>query len=1122
MQDDDLCYHPPGQGLEWIRSSGPHRVLIRGDLASGDSALIEGLDADVRQLPPGSRSDPLHDGVYGALRRGRWEALVVSGELPQLAPARARHRFTDDGANRHLGTARVALTDEWEDGRPFAGTSPFSPDDVVKVLGNGRIGKVLRIVRTESGHRIDVTVDGETHAASAESLERINGDPRDPTFWVQESPASAADIALTLTWTKIRQPLTNTLYAYKASKTLFRPYQFLPALKILSSPTGRLLIADEVGLGKTIEAGIVWSELEQRSTMRRTLVVAPSSLGLKWRMEMGRRFDRELEIIKPSRLAELGHDLLEGKDPELHAIISIESLRSAQGVLEQLSEMKPRFDLVIVDEAHALRNTGTRSNILGGLLSDWADHLLFLSATPINLRSDDLYNLLNLLDEGLYQDSDVFQLQLEPNRHLNEVGRRIAIGEPASAVRSHLRAIRELELGSTVAARPDFTRLEALLAEDGPLGHAQRSEVKSLVAELNTLSGVLARTRKVDVPDAKAVREPHSIAVQWNAEEKAFYELVVASILNRALETGTPPGFAMQMPLRQAASCLPAMQRQLRRHNTESFERTIDDVDEEISADGASSLDGLPALSRLPLLTSDSKYEALLERLLHLRRQGLNQAMIFSTFRGTIAYLVERLSQHFRVRYLHGGVPMQDRQPIIDDFRGGEFELLIASEVASEGLDFEFCNVLVNYDLPWNPMRVEQRIGRLDRFGQRHEKILILNMHVPGTIESDILERLYWRIGIFRDSIGDLEPILRDEFHDITRRLLDPSLTAEQRHRRADEIAIAIENRAGTLKRLDEERAALSTVEQLTVEGLTASGPTEGRYVGAAEIFGVVSSMMSATKGSLSRGTPDGMYVLRGTPELSDLIWAYHGPQRGARQSAIPFQAKLRHGDPIDVTFDAELASIRDVELLSVRHPLVELAIDHLESDPLRLRRYGCAETPDLPAGERFAVSVDLVEQSGIRPARELWATAVNVRTGEAAPEAGPAVLSSLASGSLREMSWGEPVDMRRWLAPLRTAAWARREDEEPRRRLDNEAMAAGRLEAREASTRIKLDKARATLKRVQLDMRDARIIRMHEGRIRNLEQDLDRLRADHLRQREFSLTLRTVAILEVAGPRAI
>ena len=107
------------------------------------------------------------------------------------------------------------------------------------------------------------------------ALERVEGDPRDPEFWVRQQPGGAEDLSLTLTWTKLTHPLTDTVYSYASSKTVFRPYQFAPVLKLLGSATGRLLIADEVGLGKTIEAGLIWSELEQRGSLDRTLVGGP-------------------------------------------------------------------------------------------------------------------------------------------------------------------------------------------------------------------------------------------------------------------------------------------------------------------------------------------------------------------------------------------------------------------------------------------------------------------------------------------------------------------------------------------------------------------------------------------------------------------------------------------------------------------------------------------------------------------------------------------------------------------------------------------------------------------------------------------------------------------------------
>ena len=218
------------------------------------------------------------------------------------------------------------------------------------------------------------------------------------------SPASLDEFRLLLAVTKLRQPLSDVVYALGATRTVFRPYQFKPLLKLLQTNSQRLLIADEVGLGKTIEAGLIWTELHQRAEIRRALVVCPAALTRKWRSEMKRRFDVDLEIITRSRVEEFAEELEAGNDPSLIATISLESLRSAR-VLEDLAALRPRFDLIIVDEAHYLRNRDTRSFALGELLADWSDVLLFLSATPLNLGTDDLFNLLNLLAEDEFPDS---------------------------------------------------------------------------------------------------------------------------------------------------------------------------------------------------------------------------------------------------------------------------------------------------------------------------------------------------------------------------------------------------------------------------------------------------------------------------------------------------------------------------------------------------------------------------------------------------------------------------------------------------------------------------------------------------------------------------------------------
>ena len=416
-------------------------------------------------------------------------------------------------------------------------------------------------------------------------------------------------------------------------------------------------------------------------------------------------------------------------------------------------------------------------------------------------------------------------------------------------------------------------------------------------------------------------------------------------------------------------------------------------------------------------------------------------------------------------------------------------------------------------------MRVEQRIGRLDRFGQKHEKILILNMHVPGTIESDILERLYTRIGVFQNSIGDLEPILRDDFRDLANQILDPRLDDFQRRQRAEEIATAIETRAANLRRLNEERATLSTIDEMQVEGLSESGPVDGRYVGTTEVRTLIEHMLRATGGKLEKSERPGILLLRGSNELSDLIYRFRGTQGASRRSAVLFQGRISNGEPIEVTFDADLASTRDVELLSLRHPIVDVAVQQLENDGLGLHRYGIGRLATLPSGTRYAVTVDLVASTGVRPTKELWSTAIDIQTGAVAPDIGVQLMEAVANGSLEEATGATPTPMEPFLASLKEVSWARHREEESRRRLDNEALVRARLDARKASLQVKIHKAKATLDVVMERERDPRVIRMAEGRIRNLGQDLEQLEAELEEQRAFSMSRRTVAVIELVGP---
>jgi superfamily II DNA or RNA helicase len=1110
LAGDDLMYRPPEAGYSWLGHLAPMACLCIGMPPESEVPVLRRIAADLRAA---ADVEGLHRGTYAIRIRGDWRVLAVFAGREPRGKDQGRSRSLAEG---HLITALHALAAKWDQAGPVIDRPAFEPGDLVKPKGGTEPGQIREVLQSAQGYWYRVDIGGGLRRYREQSLVRVDGDPRDVRFWFAQPPVGARDLALTLTWTKLRHPLTDTLYSYASSKTVFRPYQFKPVLKLLTASTGRLLIADEVGLGKTIEAGLIWNELEQRIPLDRVLVVAPAVLTRKWQAELDRRFDRRLDILRPSDLVERLAD--HRRSEPVRGIVSLESLRRARGSLEQLAGVHPRLDLVVVDEAHYLRNRRTSSYALGRLLGDWADYLIFLSATPLNLGRQDLFNLMSLLDDGQFGDPQVFEDQLEPNRILNEIARELASsgrGTPRELM-ERLDVLDDMIFGKAITARSEFGALRTLLNNDRPLRDEEVARSRRLLADLNALGGVFTRTRKAEVPEDKAVREPVKLDVAWTEQEYRFYRSIRTWYLQRALATGKPGGLTLQMPLRQAASCIPAAQDVLRTRGWAGFAEVgadLDDVFEQgdDDADDSETLVAPPDIEALLVpLSVDTKYERLLAELLALQKHGLNQAMIFSFFRGSLDYLANQLGKHFEVRVMHGGVPMAKRQQIMADFRAGQFDLLLLSEVGSEGLDFEFCNIFVNYDLPWNPMRVEQRIGRLDRFGQKHNKIFIYNMVVPGTIETDIFQRLYDRIELFRHSIGELEPILRDELADINRRILDPHLTDEQRQQQVERIAVALEQRTQDAAALDESRAILAGLDTLLVDGLSDAGPRHGRFVGVTEIHTMLFELFRRLGGKMSPPDDRGIVVITGTDALANQMLRRRVPDVGSRHSRTEMVDLLRFGDSILATFQPDVASRRDVDLLSVRHPLVKLALAELGDGPLSLQRFGTVAVPGLPSDRRYLISVDLAQTSGLRPMLEVWATAVDIASRTVHSGIGEALLIALAEGTLRDGSHAVPDDLIELWGIAEEASMERQQEVEFQRARDNAALVEARIQAQVQSVDLQIARTEAIFEEVT----DPGIRRLHEGHLRNLHRRRAEIRADLEPRKELSVDLRPVAVV--------
>lgn len=1125
-------YHPDFSALGDVCARGDvSQVLIVGGDVDG---VIDVGSVEVRRA--NEPQPQLQNGIYRYERPGFGAAVLAVRKAQKAGPACSVNLLEDH--DHFVARTRMWFDHLWFSAVPAEEPPIFGVNDVCTLSGDdAQQVIILGVTRAGDEHRYRCQHLNDPSRVSmiAESgLKRLEAHNDDPSSWFATVPARAEFFAAGITTTKIRNPLTDTVYSYLSSKTVFRPYQFRPVLKLLASPRSRLLIADEVGLGKTIEAGLIWNELEARDRdFNRVLVVCPAALKTKWHQEMSRRFDRDVRIYDKSRLLEMLHQVeAEGDRRGFYGIVSMESLRS-EDVLGRLQEVYPLIDLVIVDEAHSMRNSETATHAAGMVLGSLARSLVFLSATPVNLHDRDLYHLLQILVPDEFQSYNSFLQQVEPNRHVNAASQLLRLaGTPPTAIADALSQVHGTELGDTVAGRWEYDRVMKLCRTKEPLDPGTTAEVKRHLSNLNTFSSVLTRTRKVDVPGAKAVREPREIHVELTEPEQALLQEVTKRIRRSAELSNGVPGFAAQMPLRQSTSCMPVTIDRIQRGDhsweidddlAEEFD-TIDAemngtvliVDEDVEAIDAEKL-SLEHLARR-VGTTDTKFDEFLRCLCQAEEIGSARVMVFSFFRRTLEYLHERLSaEGISSRYMHGGVPPADRDAIIAQFRANKFQVLLSSEVGSEGLDFEFCNVLVNYDLPWNPMKVEQRIGRLDRFGQEHEKIFIFNFQIPGTIDTDIFERLYRRIGVFHDSIGELEPIMRDEFNSLTKLALSPTLSDAQREQRLKEIADAVEERRLQLADLESDTSLVNGAGNALIEGFESDPEAGGRFVGPNELLELLRRFSAATKQlSVRPGSTDERVSIIGTAELASAVRRARFQRSGSRYTTTVLAGMLENEDPIELTISNEDASRTNTDLLSIRHPIVRVAADYFADMPKQMWRFGSVRLPEgQEPDEDCLASMYLVETTGIRPRLEIWSFAASLSTGRIVDGVGDAVLRAVATGQLRDGSSTVPAGLERAHLSIEELMFHKEQTERAKAIRDNSAEVSRQISVQRAKVRAERKKREELLNNPALD---ASMKRLHLGAIRNAQERLDDVVAELERKRGLTMMAQLLAFAVVAG----
>jgi len=791
-----------------------------------------------------------------------------------------------------------------------------------------------------------------------------------------------------LTYHRLKRPPTRIAASYGTTKASFFAYQFKPLLKFLDNPDKRILIADEVGLGKTIEAGYILKELRARQTVERVLILVPSRLRTKWKKEMSSRFDEDFEIIRKDRLLDAIRRIEAGREPDsFRWITSYESVRT-EDVHDALSRANLPIDVLIADEAHWMRNAGTWQRRVGRGLCEAAESIVLLTATPVQNREEDLLNLLRLLYPEKFERQDAYSEQRIAHRITNSIADDLRRDPPNFAeAKEMLSLYRETSFGRPMADLLLFRSIEERLSNE-VRDRKSIVELQGDISKLSPLGHIMTRTKKRDVQVSTPTRESKWVSIRLTDAERVIYENV--ALLCRYAGIGGVNNFNLGLItiFRIVASCIPVSENYFR-SKIASAEAVVADedktlkmeeTDQDNSNGGQQTLQSLPRgqiegiLSLYLDVDVDSKLDKLNEVLNgiwsaddndgHVRRK----VVIFSYFPRTVIYVGRKLATRgIDCRVIHGSVPQDDRERAIDDFLEEEaVKVLVSTDVGAEGIDLQKASVVVNYDLPWNPMVVEQRIGRIDRIGQTSERIHIFNFAVEDSIETRVLQRLFEKIEIFRQVIGEPDPIIGEEIQSLAMEALSGRLTADQLEEEIERRNAALDRQKfeseGILKEVDR---LISADQELIDEIQSVIG--ERQLPTPPEIFGFLNLFLSQRYEGiqLPKECIDGVFkVDLGVRVGMDM----ESSLRDLGDVGVTFARKIQSGRPVTATLSRDAGYLHPgAETIHYRHPLVLYSVlefgKERDDDVVGAFAIGVSDTDSVPRGTYgFLVSYFEVE----------------------------------------------------------------------------------------------------------------------------------------------------------------
>lgn len=808
----------------------------------------------------------------------------------------------------------------------------FAKGDSVLFIDNNAPGVIVDVFsnRGKQYYEVRWIKDGET---SYELESRLEPERKLDSPFDRLSAgvySSFVDFSRLNTQYKIENTSINTISTLKASRTIFKPYQYKPLLKFLNSDTRRILIGDEVGLGKTIEAGHIMLEMNARKELGSALIICPRSLKEKWRDELEARFDFHFKNYEHK--SDLIADIKSHRP--LFGIVTYRaaSLTGRNDIYAALEENSTMLDLIICDEAHAVRNLGTDQTSGVHRLLGLTRAAIFMTATPIMTSTDNLYTLLRLLDEDQFRSQQVFQNILNANKPFVAAISSLNSKKPFKTIASTLKnaQLRYVYRGSEASEYEYVPETVADDYKDNPLFQriirdletkeetdANRVKIQYDLSSISLLNNVLSRTTKRDVTTdwSQAIRDAKTITVEltpaeMQAQTKYLREYCRYNYGTEDISQANPLAITSQKKL--LASSIAAY--------TSPWE----------------------SMDQFPL---DSKFRELQKVIKEVVKEQHKKLIVFAGQIKTLEYIEHRLSKEGIKSVLING-SVKEREHIIKIFKTDpDINILLSSEVGGEGLDMQFCDTMVNYDLPWNPMVVEQRIGRIDRFGQKSKVVHIYNLLVKGTLQEKIYGRLLSRIGIFKECIGDLEAIL-DGFlekqlganHNIDfstyleRELEAPGITEEEIERKLESMKKAIEQVKLDAAKLGEDLKDTLTNDMYFREEIGKIQKT-GRYITETELFNyvqsIVDNVLTTCRFSMVDDNVWRLSVLRSDPKALTNFLTQNQPA-SANAYYKEFLNSMRDKQSLDMTFNQEYAYENgECVFINAYHPIIQAITEY-------------------------------------------------------------------------------------------------------------------------------------------------------------------------------------------------